>query len=124
MPGNGPPRHQEPLPELRSAFWREAEANRLSSAILLSFEFGQEQSIIFQFLLWPQRSQVMDSYRYEDFDEHNMTCSIRDHGELEIRLSNAQSKAFDYMLSRYLRKKPSEVAKYYGLMHSSVFFST
>jgi hypothetical protein len=64
----------------------------------------------------------MDSYRYEDFDEHNMTCSIRDHGELEIRLSNAQPKAFDYLLSRYLRKKPSEVAKYYGLMHFISFF--
>ncbi len=51
----------------------------------------------------------MDIYRYDDFDEDRMTHSMRQHGELEIRLSNAQSKVFDYLLSRYTKKKRFEV---------------
>jgi len=64
----------------------------------------------------------MDSYRYEDFDEHKMSRSFGLNGKLEIRLSMAQSKVFDYLLSRYSRKKSSEAGIYDGLVLFFRFF--
>jgi len=64
----------------------------------------------------------MDSYAYDDFDEHKMTHSMKNDGALEIRLSKAQSKVFDYQLSRFLQKKTSEASAYDGLMRFVRFF--
>lgn len=52
-----------------------------------------------------------------------MIRSIRDHGSLEIRLAKAQARVFDYLLSRYLGKNPSEMQTRDRLMNFFRFFA-
>jgi hypothetical protein len=64
----------------------------------------------------------MDSYRYEDFDEYRMTRSFERDGGLEVRLCKEKAQVFDYLLSRYSNKKPSEMLVLDGMYLFSGFF--
>lgn len=64
----------------------------------------------------------MDSYRYEDFDEYRMIMSFERDGGLEVRLCKEKSKVFDYLLSRYSNKKPSEMLVLDGIYLFTGFF--